>query len=81
MEEQKKFTAVIERGDDGEYSVYIAEADCPFGCVGTGKTVDAAKKDFKAAVDDVHAVYAAENKEFPKVEFAFAEDLSQVRFV
>lgn len=76
MEEQKKFTAMIERGEDGEYSVYIAEADCPFGCAGTGKTVDEAKEDFKAAVDDVRAVYVAEDKEFPEVEFEFRYDVA-----
>lgn len=76
MEELKKFTAVIERGEDGEYSVYIAEEDCPFGCIGTGRSVAEAKEDFLAAVNDVRAVYAEENKEFPAVDFEFRYDVA-----
>ena len=76
MEELKKFTAVIERGEDGEYSVYIADEHCPFGCAGTGKSVTEAKEDFEAAVNDVRAVYEEENKAFPEVEFEFRYDVA-----
>ena len=71
MEEKKTFEAVIERGEDGIYSVYIAEPDCPFGCSGTGDSVTEAKEDFYAAIDDVRAVYEEEGKAFPEVEFTF----------
>ena len=75
MEEKRLFTAVIERGEDGTYSVYIAEEDCPFGCIGTGKSADEAKADFNAAVKDIRAVYEEEGKEFPEVKFAFSYDM------
>lgn len=74
MKDKKVFTAVIERGEDGSYSVYIAEPDCPFGCIGTGKTVAEAQKDFTSAVDDIRAVYVEEGKDFPDVEFSFRYD-------
>ena len=76
MEEKKTFEAVIERGEDGIYSVYIAEPDCPFGCSGTGDSVAEAKEDFYAAIDDVRAVYEEEGKAFPEVEFAFRYDMA-----
>ena len=76
MEEKRLFTAVIERGEEGGYSVYIAEPDCPFGCIGTGVSVDEAKADFMAAVEDMRAVYAEEGREFPAVEFAFRYDMA-----
>lgn len=71
MEEKKTFEAVIERGADGIYSVYIDDSDCPFGCSGTGDTIAKAKEDFYAAIDDVRAVYEEEGKAFPEVEFTF----------
>lgn len=76
MEEKRLFTAVIERGEDGGYSVYIAEPDCPFGCIGTGETVAEAQADFHDAVEDVRTVYAEEGKEFPEVEFSFRYDVA-----
>lgn len=76
MEEKKLFTAVIERGEEGGYSVYIAEPDCPFGCIGTGESADEAKADFNAAVNDMRAVYAEEGREFPEVEFEFRYDMA-----
>lgn len=76
MEKKKKFTAVIERGEDGEYSVYVAEENCPFGCVGTGRSVAEAKEDFNAAVKDVQAVYREEGEEPPVVEFEFRYDMA-----
>ena len=67
----KTVHVAIEQGTDGSYSAYIADKDCEFGCIGEGKTMDEAKADFHEAVEDMKAVYAEEEKAFPKVEFEF----------
>lgn len=71
----------IEQGTDGNYSAYIADEGCEFGCIGEGKTVDDTKADFLKAVEEMKAVYAEEGKHFPDVEFFFnyeaKEDVSE----
>lgn len=62
---------IIEQGTDGNYSAYITDENCEFGCIGEGKTIDETKADFMAAVEDIKAVYAEENKKFPCIEFEF----------
>lgn len=61
----------IEQGPDGNYSAYIANEDCEFGCIGEGKTIEETKADFMKAVEDMKSVYAGEGKKFPCVEFEF----------
>ena len=43
----KKVTAIIERGNDGKYSIYIEDTSYPYGIIGTGTTVKEAMVDFK----------------------------------
>ena len=43
-----KITALIEKGLDGIYSVFIAEKSYPYGIIGTGNTVKEARDDFMA---------------------------------
>ena len=43
-----KATAVIERGKDGTYGVYIVSDNVPFGAIGDGKTVAEALEKAKA---------------------------------
>lgn len=69
-----KATAVIERGKDGTYGVYIASDNVPFGAIGDGKTVAEAMSDFKNSINEMREHYEEEGKEFPELEFEFKYD-------
>lgn len=70
-----KATAVIERGADGKYGVYIESDNVPFGVLGEGETVAEAVANFKASLEDMREYYAETGKEFPAdLEFEFKYD-------
>ena len=69
-----KAIAIIERGNDGTYSVFIESNNVPFGAIGDGKTVAEAIADFNNSIDEIRAYYAEEGKEFPDLEFEFKYD-------
>ena len=69
-----KAIAVIERGADGTYGVFIESDNVPFGVIGDGQTVAEAIADFNNSVDEMRAYYAEEGKEFPQIEFEFKYD-------
>lgn len=70
-----KVIAVIERGSDGTFGVYIEGNNVPFGVIGDGETVAEAIADFMNSVEEMRAYYADEGKEFPQnLEFEFKYD-------
>ena len=70
-----KAIAVIERGADGTYGVFIESDNVPFGVLGDGKTVAEAIADFNNSLEEMRAYYAEEGKEFPQdLEFEFKYD-------
>jgi predicted RNase H-like HicB family nuclease len=71
-----KAIAIIERGNDGTYGVYIESEVLPFGVVGDGKTVAEAIDDFNNSVNEMREYYAEVGKEFPEeLEFEFRYDM------
>lgn len=66
-------TAIIERANDGYYSIYIQE-DLDFGLIGTGQTVADAKADFMICIDEMKELYQEEGKEFPELSVNFLYD-------
>ena len=70
-----KATAVIERGNDGTYGVYIESDNLPFGAIGDGNTIAEAIDDFNNSIDEMRTYYADIGKEFPEdLEFEFKYD-------
>ena len=69
-----KTTAIIERGKDGTYGIYVADNNLPFGIIGDGKTVADAKADFQNSLEEMKAYYESEGKEFPEIEFEYIYD-------
>ena len=67
----KTVTAIIERGADGRYSVYVDDADYPYGIIGTGATVKEAEADFRAGYADMKAFVEESEEQFEEAEFAF----------
>lgn len=70
-----KAIAVIERGADGTYGVFIESDNVPFGILGDGKTVAEAIADFNNSLREMREYYAETGKEFPEdLEFEFKYD-------
>lgn len=69
-----KIVAVIERGADGTFGVFIASEGVPFGVVGDGKTVAEAVADFKNSIDEMRRYYTEEGKAFPELDIEFKYD-------
>ena len=69
----KKVKVFIERGDDG-YSAYMEANAMDYLCVGDGKTVDEAVKDFYDAYNEVKDYYSKNGKSFEEAEFEFCYD-------
>lgn len=69
-----KAIAVIEKGTDGTYGVFIESDNVPFGAIGDGETVAEAVADFNNSIDEMRAFYAEQGKEFPELEFEFKYD-------
>jgi len=71
-----KVKALIERGNDGSYGVYVDLEDktLNYGIIGDGKTVKEAIDDFNNSYKEMHELYKSENKYFKETEFVFKYD-------
>jgi len=70
-----KALAVIERGKNGKYGVYIETDNLPFGVIGDGNTVAEAVDDFNNSLEEMKNYYKDVGKEFPEnLEFEFKYD-------
>lgn len=70
-----KVTAIIEKGKDGLYAIYMVDDLKDFGLNGTGKSVDEAKRDMLAAYAEIKEMLEAEGKEVPELEFVYRYDM------
>lgn len=70
-----KKTALIEKGEDGEYVIFSSDIASTF--VGVGTTIFEAKTQFENAVREVITAYAENGEELPEelqgVEFEYKE--------
>ena len=74
--ERKKVTAVIERANDGTYSIYMDADDMNYLVTGTGKTVNEAMSMFKGGYEDMRRYYVEEGKDFEEVDFDYKYDMA-----
>lgn len=75
--EAKKVNAIIERANDGTYSIYMMDADgMDYLVTGTGKTVEEAKQVFLGGYEDTKRYYAEEGRRFEEVSFEFKYDMA-----
>jgi hypothetical protein len=63
--------AIIERANDGNYSVYMDADDMGYLVTGTGKTQEEAIECFKKGYEDMKNYYAEVGKEFEEAEFGY----------
>ena len=73
---KRKIDAIIERADDGTYSIYSDAEDLDYLITGTGKTVSEAKKIFEGGYEDTRRYYAKEGKPFTEVEMVYKYDMA-----
>lgn len=71
----KKITALIEKGADGLYSVYIATENFPYGVIGTGSTVNEALEDWHAGLQEMKEYVESNGDAFPEVQVEFKYDI------
>ncbi len=71
-----KVKAIIERGNDGSYGIYVDLDDnsLNYGILGDGKTVGEAIADFNNSYNEMRDLYASENRLFEEAEFEFSYD-------
>ena len=74
--EKRMVNAIIERADDGTYSIYSDAEDLDYLITGTGKTVSEAKKIFEGGYEDTRRYYAKEGKPFTEVEMVYKYDMA-----
>lgn len=70
-----KVTAIIERGQDGRYSVYIEQKKYPYGIIGTGASVKEAKEDFEAGYEEMRAYVQSTGEHFQEAELSYKYDI------
>jgi hypothetical protein len=72
----KKVKAIIERGQDGTFDVYIdPNENAGFGLLGQGASVKEAVEDFLGSRDEMQALHEEEGKAFPELEFEYVYDV------
>jgi hypothetical protein len=71
-----KVKAIIERGKDGSYGVYVDLEDntLNYGIIGDGNTVKDAIDDFYNSYSEMKELYNSEKKFFKEAEFEFKYD-------
>lgn len=71
----RQVKAIIERADDGMYSIYSDADDLSYLITGTGKSVSEAKKCFEDGYADMKHYYEEEGKPFTEVEMNYCYDV------
>ena len=68
-------TALIEKGVDGKYSIFIDDEAYPYGIIGTGNTVKEAMEDFSAGYEEMKSYVESTGEVFIEAEITFKYDV------
>lgn len=74
--EKRKVQAIIERANDGTYSIYMDADDMNYLVTGTGETAEKAKSVFLSGYDDMKRYYIDKGENFEEIEFEFVYDMA-----
>jgi hypothetical protein len=72
----KKVNAIIERANDGTYSIYMDAPKMNYLVTGTGSTAEEAINTFMGGYEDMKRLYGKQGKAFEEVEFSFKYDMA-----
>lgn len=75
LTDMDKIIAIVERGVDGLFSIYIEDKSYPYGIIGTGSTVQKAMSDFLAGYADMKDYVESTGEPFSEAEFEFKYDV------
>ena len=71
MPNMNRVNAIVGPGDDGRYSVYVDNADYPYGIVGTGATAEDAVEDFRYGYREMKEYVESTGAAFVEAVFVF----------
>ena len=71
----KKTIAIIERGTDRKYSIFIEDTNYPYGIIGTGSSVKEAMDDFYDGYKEMKEYVVSTGEPFVETEFVFKYDI------
>ena len=72
---ERSVTAIIEKGTDNRYSIYIADKEYPYGIIGTGDTVKEAMDDFNDGYQEMKDYVLSTGESFEETSFVFKYDV------
>lgn len=72
----KRIKAIIERANDGNYSVYMNSDDVGYLVTGTGTTAEEALQCFRNGYEDMKKFYEKKGMVFEEVEFEYEYDMA-----
>lgn len=72
----KKAKAIIERGKDGTYGIYLDTEGLNYHIIGDGKTVEEAMDDFHNSYEEMGEHFEENGLEFTECEFVFSYDMA-----
>ena len=68
---EKLVTAIIEKGTDNRYSIFISDKEYPYGIIGTGESVKEAMDDFNAGYQEMKDYVLSTGDSFEGPSFIF----------
>lgn len=71
----EKVKAMIERGADGKYSIFIEDSGYPYGIIGTGASVKEAMEDFREGYKEMKEYVDSAGGTFLEADFEFKYDV------
>lgn len=72
----KKVKAIIERANDGSYSVYMDADNIGYLITGTGASAEEAIKCFEGGYNDMKVFYAKKGMTFEELKFMYEYDMA-----
>lgn len=72
----KKTVKVFVESSEYGYSAYMENAGMDYACIGEGKTVEEAIRDFEDSYNEIKEYYSAQKIDFCEAEFEYYYDIS-----
>lgn len=72
----KQVKAIIERSNDGRYSIYMDAPEMPYLVTAEGGSLEDAKRDFMECYEDMKLYHREKGEPFEEVDFSFSYDMA-----
>lgn len=71
----KKVKVVIEKAQDGFYSIYIDDNSLEYGVTGEGESIAEAKNDFDVSYAEMKQLHEKNGWPFTEIEYSYSSSL------